>query len=173
MKKDDVHDVLEMNLNGLLEFCTSDQQYESTVKYHNQRNKKVSKNWTMYCSRRSDTFCRSFHPRGRVWVAVDNLTQKVVGSMETKARDPRSRDMDGIQLDNVCVVPEYRGKGVAQALLERVEAHCKKYGFKTIYLTNQDNLTRAISFYEKHGFEFVRKRPWESYVLVYYSKSIK
>ncbi|MGE0564000.1 MAG: GNAT family N-acetyltransferase [Pseudolabrys sp.] len=54
-------------------------------------------------------------------------------------------------LDQIVVAPEHWGKGIALALLD--EAKRRAPGGIEL-LVNKDN-TRAIKFYEKHGFVFV------------------
>ncbi len=70
------------------------------------------------------------------------------------------------------VVQEYRGEGLAQRLLQRVESHCRDERIKSVYFTTQDNLTRAVRFYEKEGYESVCEKKWNSYMLYYYKKDV-
>ena len=53
-------------------------------------------------------------------------------------------------------LPEARGQGVANKLMELALSYAKKY-YKKCYLETLDNMTRAQRFYEKHGFIRVDK----------------
>lgn len=54
------------------------------------------------------------------------------------------------QITNIAVLPEYRNKKIASALLEKVMAHCKEAD-KIILEVRESNIP-AISLYEKFGF---------------------
>ena len=63
------------------------------------------------------------------------------------------------ELDRIAVLPEYRGKGVAQklfhALLKDAKSFYRKNKFKArkLYLMTHADNTRAQKFYEKLGFK--------------------
>ena len=62
-------------------------------------------------------------------------------------------------ITNIAVLPQYRGKGIGSALLEYVISHCKN-NLEFISLEVRISNNKAISLYEKFGFEHVglRKR---------------
>jgi ribosomal-protein-alanine N-acetyltransferase len=53
---------------------------------------------------------------------------------------------------NICVAPEYRGKGLGKALLEHALATAENAGADGVYLEVRPSNDAAISLYEKYGF---------------------
>ena len=165
MKSHEINEVLRTNLEGLLEYCVSDGQRKTTMDYHDSHKDRNIQRMKKDCDDGYKQFNR------RVWVAVSRT--KVLGSMEIKPRARKPlKDRSSVQLDNVCVVPEHRGTGLAQRLLKNVESYCKDQGIGSIHLTTQDNLKRAVRFYEKEGYKFTHKKKWASYWLYYYKKDL-
>ena len=62
------------------------------------------------------------------------------------------------ELDRIAVLPEYRGKGIAKKLFEKLIEDAKEYyqkhnsKLRKLYLLTHDHNKRAHSFYEKVGF---------------------
>lgn len=60
-------------------------------------------------------------------------------------------------VDNVCelqkmyCIPEYRGTGISQKLLDTAISFASKY-YRECYLETLDNMDRAKRFYERNGF---------------------
>ena len=50
------------------------------------------------------------------------------------------------------VIPGYQGKGIGTQLLDAFRRRCMMEGYGTIQLEVRTQNTRAISFYETHGF---------------------
>lgn len=166
MQADEINAVLQGGLEGRLEFCRSDQQRKATRAYHNNQKERIFKKMQKDCDEGFKQYNR------RVFVAVSKT--KVLGSIGIKPRARKPlKDRSGVELYNVQVLPEYRGTGVAQRLLKEAENYCKKQKIGAIFLTTQDNLTRAIKFYEKEGYLFTHKKQWDSYQLYYYKKDLK
>lgn len=86
-------------------------------------------------------------PVPRWFIAVDG--QRIIGGLGVIENDFHDRkDLT----PNVCAVfvePEYRGQGIAGALLNFVCKEMKALGLDTLYL-----LTDHDSFYERYGWEF-------------------
>ena len=60
---------------------------------------------------------------------------------------------DGVcELQKMYCIPEYRGSGVAQSLLDVAVDFAVKH-YESCYLETCDNMERAKSFYEKNGFD--------------------
>lgn len=59
---------------------------------------------------------------------------------------------DICELQKMYITKEYRGKGYAQRVLEKVEGEAKK-SYKRIYLETVENMKSAIKFYGKNGYE--------------------
>lgn len=82
------------------------------------------------------------------YVAIDG--KRIIGGLGVIENDFHDRpDLT----PNVCAVfvePEYRGRGIAGALLDFVCADMKKRGIGILYL-----LTDHDSFYERYGWEYL------------------
>lgn len=59
---------------------------------------------------------------------------------------------DTCELQKLYISKEFRGLGIAQLLLEKIESQAKKY-YKKIYLETAENMVEAISFYKKNGYK--------------------
>lgn len=59
-------------------------------------------------------------------------------------------------LASVFVVPEWRGKGIASALVKRVEAEAAAHGFERIYLYTPDQqaLYRRLGWQDREDVEY-------------------
>ena len=57
-----------------------------------------------------------------------------------------------IVLNDLFVATEWRGRGVARRLLERVEAHARAVGAVRIELATQHTNHRALRLYEQRGY---------------------
>ena len=53
---------------------------------------------------------------------------------------------------SICVLPEYRGSGIAQQLIEKYHAVLKKSGRQVCILTVATDNGRGIAFYERNGY---------------------
>ncbi len=80
------------------------------------------------------------------WYAIDD-NGKIVGSVGLKKIDATKGE-----IKKFFVIKEYRGKGVAQKLMNALFSASKKHGFKTLYLGTVDTLRAAHKFYDKYGF---------------------
>lgn len=61
--------------------------------------------------------------------------------------------LDEAEIGNLCVLPEFRGKGAGKSLLSSMIDLLKNKGCSTVYLEVEDTNDPAISLYEKLGFE--------------------
>lgn len=61
-------------------------------------------------------------------------------------------------IDNVAVFPEYRGRGIAAALLTALTEHAKACGGEFISLEVRPSNAAAVQLYEKLGFCTVGRR---------------
>ena len=59
---------------------------------------------------------------------------------------------DGAEIKRLYVYPEHRGQGIAEALLDAVEAYAAEHGYKALYLDSKSDLLTAIRFYQRHGY---------------------
>lgn len=86
------------------------------------------------------------------WYAV-NDEGKVVGSIGLKRIDDRTGE-----IKKLFVVKEYRGKGVAQKLMDTLLKAASKHHFDRLYLGTVSKLEAAHRFYEKYGFSEISKK---------------
>lgn len=75
--------------------------------------------------------------------------------------------LDEGHITNVAVLPEYRNKGVATLLINRMIEVCKCSEINSITLEVRQSNYEAINLYEKFGFKSMGKRP------NYYQKPIE
>ena len=59
------------------------------------------------------------------------------------------------ELKRMFVAPEARGRGIARALLERLEDEARGLGYTMVWLETGTEQPEAISLYESHGYESV------------------
>ena len=68
------------------------------------------------------------------------------------------RRIDGVEpatceLKRMFVAPEARGRGIARALLERLEEEALALGYDRLWLETGTEQPEAIALYESHGYE--------------------
>lgn len=79
------------------------------------------------------------------WEIVDYSNEKI------------SNNLRG-DLLSVCVLPEYRGNGIAQELMQQFLKAMKDKGRKLCLLSVLSDNKRAISYYKRNGFVLYRTR---------------
>jgi len=53
---------------------------------------------------------------------------------------------------SICVLPDYKGIGVAGKLIESFQLACKAEGYERLTLSVLSDNSRAVAFYKKHGW---------------------
>ena len=86
-------------------------------------------------------------PRGRLYLALHD--GKAAGCIVLR---PLSDDR--CELKRLYVRPQFRGKGIARMLCERILEDAQKTGYMEIYLDTLPELSAAIRLYEKLGFSY-------------------
>ena len=66
--------------------------------------------------------------------------------------------LDELDIHRICVLPEYRRKGVGAALMMQLVAFCKAKGLNEIFLEVRKSNTQAQRLYARFGFETVGER---------------
>lgn len=97
-----------------------------------------------------ETLLDAFSRGTRFFVAVEN--DRVLGYVGI------SCILDEGYITNIAVFPEYRGCGVATALLERVFSLGKDMKLEFVSLEVRPSNTAAVSLYEKLGFKLCGRR---------------
>ncbi len=100
--------------------------------------------------------CGTFDPESS-FVAINRQARTVVGVILCS----RVRQDVG-HVTQVCVVPEYRLKGIGESLLAATVANLRQRKFTLLSLTVTEANHRAIELYERIGFE--RKRIFDAFV---------
>lgn len=65
---------------------------------------------------------------------------------------------DEAELFQIGTLPEYRGRGLAKSLLERLHGEMRKKGAAVCFLEVRSRNAAAISLYEKSGYERISVR---------------
>lgn len=95
--------------------------------------------------------------RGGIWIAREAST----GATETNQAgligcillSPLPRLGNAGEIKRLYVRARYRGQGVAAALMHAVEERARELGFEWLYLDTRLDLTIAIAFYERSGYQ--------------------
>jgi [ribosomal protein S18]-alanine N-acetyltransferase len=87
------------------------------------------------------------------WVIDDEGTGKIAGFLVVQAVVAEA------ELLNLCVAPEKRRAGLAEALLNEAVAELRRARVDRLFLEVRESNTPAISFYEKHQFRKTGRRP--------------
>jgi ribosomal protein S18 acetylase RimI-like enzyme/predicted nucleic acid-binding protein len=92
--------------------------------------------------------------RERLLAAVvgDHGGQKLVGYLLHSGVFPNAK------VQQIAVMPKYRGSGVATTLLKALVAELERNGFMSIRADIASDLSSALSFYTSNGLEAVRER---------------
>ena len=93
------------------------------------------------------------HGKGNFWVAKSD--EEVVGTI---ALIDCGENVGTIR--KMFVKKEFRGReyGIAQRLLDILEASSRENGIKNLYLGTLERLQAAIRFYERNGFTLIEKQ---------------
>lgn len=85
-------------------------------------------------------------PDGRLYIA--RLDGKAVGCVAMKRHDGENSG----ELKRLYVRPEYRGRGYARILAEKIFEDAKEIGYEAVYLDTLPGLDAAKHLYDKLGF---------------------
>lgn len=97
----------------------------------------------------AESFAREYFGDGSgVWLAYKDAT--VVGCIALR---PLPRFKRAGEIKRMYVKPESRGQGIAEQMLAALEEYAAEAGYRTLYLDTKDDLTTAIRFYRRHGYE--------------------
>lgn len=99
-------------------------------------------------------FAKYFNPDSGLWLAEQDTSsgKKVVGCIIL-----RPIHVPGVErtaeVKRLYVLPEARGLRIADKLLEQLDQFAKEQGYEWVYLDTKDDLTAAIKFYRRMGYE--------------------
>jgi ribosomal protein S18 acetylase RimI-like enzyme len=87
------------------------------------------------------------------------LLQELAGKLRRKRAAAHSGDTKAPSnvvrsgnLLSICVLPDYKGTGVAGKLIESFQLACSAEGYERITLSVVSENSRAVAFYKKHGW---------------------
>jgi ribosomal protein S18 acetylase RimI-like enzyme len=86
-------------------------------------------------------------------VLIEELLKKLHLKRATVSNDKGEEQRAGDKCGNllsICVLPDFRGTGVADKLIEFFQEACAAKGYKQLKLSVVSKNSRAIAFYKKH-----------------------
>ena len=110
----------------------------------------IEESWTLEESDKKDLLNpdKIIHNGGQVFFALEN--QKVIGTVAMI----NSSD-DRFELAKMTVQEDFRGKGIANMLMDECLKFAKENKANEIFLISNDSLTIARNLYDKYGFKEV------------------
>ncbi|TVR68991.1 MAG: GNAT family N-acetyltransferase [Marinilabiliales bacterium] len=66
-------------------------------------------------------------------------------------------DSDTAELAKFYLHPDYRGKGIGRALMEKCIEAVKSLGYKKLYIESLPQFAKAVRIYEKQGFRRISR----------------
>ena len=82
------------------------------------------------------------------WLA--SIHQSIAGCIALRALPQLEKSAE---IKRLYVRPEYRKQGIAEALLKALEEYATEYSYSTLYLDTNDDLSAALRFYLRHGYQ--------------------
>lgn len=99
------------------------------------------------------------HPSiGRLWVVEAH--GEVLGMVSLLASVSTALGSPVAWLEDLVVVPEWRGRGLGKILMKAALAEAKRRGWKRVSLLTDEANLPAQAFYRKHGFSASPMRPY-------------
>ena len=102
--------------------------------------------------------------RHQVWVA--EVAQQLIGGLVLIP------EADYLLLDNIAVHPDYQGRGVGQALLERADAEALAQGYRELRLYTHETMTENIALYTRCGWTETHRGYQAGYARVFMRKPL-
>ncbi len=100
--------------------------------------------------------CGTFDPESS-FVALDRKSRSMIGLILCS----RVRSDVG-HVTQVCVLPEYRSRGIGESLLAATETNLRKRNFSSLSLTVTEINTKAVALYRRLNFD--SKRVFDAFV---------
>jgi len=100
-------------------------------------------------SRLRDVFAAA--KRNAFWVVESS--DEIIGMFGIESRDDGSTELRRMHLDR-----RYRGRGIAQRMLQSAEARARELGFVKVILSTSELQDAAIALYRKNGYQLVRSQ---------------
>lgn len=97
----------------------------------------------------ADGLAREYFSEGSgLWLAIGDAQIAGCIALRPLPQYPRTGEVKRLY-----VRPQWRRQGVAELLLMGMEAYAREIGYRALFLDTKDDLTAAIRFYRRHGYE--------------------
>lgn len=111
----------------------------------------LNNHWPL--SKNGEKYFRQAITNNKYLALVAQSEKKIVGYLVGLIWNPwPSRPVKTAELDNMLVVPNFRGKGVGTTLVNEFIKWCKKRGIKSVVVMAYTGNRRALNFYCQHKF---------------------
>jgi GNAT superfamily N-acetyltransferase len=115
-----------------------------------------------------DEFARLYFSDGAgVWLA--RYEESVIGCIALRALP--EYPFSG-EIKRLYVQPAHRKAGVAQSLLENLEAYAVTFGYQWLYLDSAPGMDDAVRFYRRNGYETFSRYNSNPQATVFLRKSL-
>ncbi len=92
---------------------------------------------------------RSYFGAGSgIWLA--QADEKYVGCVALR---PLTSLVGSGEVKRLYVQPDWRGRGIAELLLNALTSYAQGHGYHWLYLDSKDDLREALRFYRKQGYQ--------------------
>jgi GNAT superfamily N-acetyltransferase len=96
-----------------------------------------------------DAFRQQYFAEGAgVWLAMYGGV--IIGCVALRRLTGRS---ESAEIKRMYVRPAYRGQGIADLLIEKLENYARDCGYRWLYLDTAASMVAAARFYERRGFK--------------------
>lgn len=108
---------------------------------------------TAYYDAATDDMYASFHPAGsRYHVAL--LNDRIAGGCGIYPSPGLPKNV--CELVKMYLAAEARGLGLGRQLIEESLTFARQYGYRQVYIESMPELQKAMSVYEKFGFQYLQ-----------------
>jgi len=108
---------------------------------------------TVYDDPRTDHLSEEFNEKRSAYYVAE-LDGEIIGGGGIYPTEGLPEDT--CELVKMYLLPKARGLGIGRTLIEKNIALAKELGYKNIYLETMPELKKAMSLYEKFGWEYIK-----------------
>ncbi|MDX2303160.1 MAG: GNAT family N-acetyltransferase [Microscillaceae bacterium] len=85
------------------------------------------------------------------------LDQERIGYLKLNTEDAQTEDFDSehLEIQRIYLLSEFQGRGYGQWMLQKAVDNALDLGKKYVWLGAWEKNPRAVSFYQKNGFEII------------------
>lgn len=107
---------------------------------------------TVYYDQTTDYLYEMFQQPGSMY-NIAELNGKVLGGAGIYPSD--GLPLQTCELVKMYLMPEARGKGLGKLLIDRCLEFARGFGYLQVYIETMPELKKAVSIYEKFGFQYL------------------